>query len=110
MRALLDDSLPRPLARHFHTLEVETVHSRGWAGLTNGALLRSAASEFDLFLTADQNLRYQQHLAGYDIGVIVLAAVSNRLPDLLPPLPQVEALAPVIRSGEVRVVRGELSG
>lgn len=75
VRALLDESLPRRLAREFAEIEVETVFDRGWQGLRNGALWANAASDFDVFITADQNLRYQQNLAGFEIGVVVIAAV-----------------------------------
>lgn len=77
MQALLDESLPRGLARHLTGLDVETVFDRGWSGLKNGDLLGRAASHFEVFITADQNLRYQQNLAGFDIGVVVLAARSK---------------------------------
>ena len=75
MRILLDEQLPRQLARHFPGHGVRTVQQQGWAGLGNGELLRRAASEgFDVFITADQNLRFQQNLAGAPLAVIVVAA------------------------------------
>ena len=105
MRALLDESLPLRLAKEFKTLAVETVHSRGWAGLKNGELLSRAAADFDVFVTADQNLRYQQNLSGFDIAVIVLAAPTNRIEDLKPLIPSAEAECTKIRAGKIRVVR-----
>jgi hypothetical protein len=104
LRALLDESLPRTLARQFKTLDVETVYDRGWAGLKNGALLRAAAGSFEIFLTADQNLRYQQNLRGSPLGVVVLAGRTNRVVDLLPLIPDAENAAAQVRPGEVRVV------
>jgi uncharacterized protein DUF5615 len=101
---LLDESLPRPLAREFRLHEVETVHGRGWAGLNNGKLLTQAAADFDVFVTADQNLRYQQNLRGFDIAVVVLVAPSNRLEALLPLMAEAEAACSETRPGEVRLV------
>ncbi len=73
-------------------------------GTQERGLLRIASREFDAFITADQNLQYQQNLVGFDIGVIVLAAKSNRLEDVLPILPEAEAACRSIQPGEVRVV------
>jgi len=64
MRILLDESLPRSLAQELSDHEVQTVQSRGWAGLKNGELLRLASAEFQALLTGDQNLEYQQNMAG----------------------------------------------
>lgn len=102
MRLLLDESLPRGLKNLLKTHEVATVQERGWAGASNGKLLRLAALEFDVFVTADQNLEYQQNLVGFDIAVIVLAAASTRIPDLEPLIPKVLAIIPDLISGEVR--------
>jgi hypothetical protein len=62
----------------------------GWEGLVNGALLQEAAAQFDVLLTVDRNLRYQQNLRALPLSVIVLVAESNRLESLTPLTPQVE--------------------
>jgi len=105
VRVLLDESLPRSLTRHLAGVAVETVFDRGWAGLKNGELLTLASLHFDVFLTADQNLQYQQNLSGYDIGVVVMAAVTNRVTDLLPLMPLAAVACQEVAVGEVRVVR-----
>jgi len=65
VRVLLDEQLPRRLARELTGHQVRTVHQQGWAGLKNGELLRRAAREgFEVFVTADQNLEFQQNLSG----------------------------------------------
>lgn len=65
MRVLLDEQLPRHLARELTGHTVRTVQQEGWAGFKNGELLQRAADGgFDVFLTADQNLQFQQNLAG----------------------------------------------
>lgn len=61
----------------------------GWAGKRNGELLALAAGRFDVFLTADRNLSYQQDISSFDIAVLVLVARSNRLDDLRPLVPRV---------------------
>ena len=102
MRVLLDESLPRQLAREIIGHEVRTVPQEGWAGLQNGELLRrSAVAGFEAFITADQNLQYQQNLAGADLGVVILAARTNRLADLLPLVPELLLALERIRRGEV---------
>ena len=73
MLVLLDESLPRQLAQELTGIDVRTVHKQGWSGLSNGELLRRAQAEgFDVFLTADQNLEYQQNLSGSGLGVVVM--------------------------------------
>ncbi len=84
MRVLLDESLPRRLARHLASIDADSVFDRGWSGLKNGALLELAEKEYDAFLTADQNLPNQQHVPGLNIRVVVLAAQTNRFVPLIP--------------------------
>lgn len=62
MRVLLDECLPRQLKWQLPGHDVATVPERGWAGTKNGELLRLAAAEFDVFVTVDQNLRFQRNL------------------------------------------------
>lgn len=62
--------------------------ARGWAGITNGKLLALAQAEFDVFVTVDRNLSFQQHLPKFDIAVILLKAKSNRVSDLAALIPQ----------------------
>lgn len=106
MRVLLDESLPLRLARHLEGVDAKTVIDRGWSGLTNGDLLRAAEESFDGFLTADQSLPYQQNLEQFSICVVVLAARTNRLVDLLPLVPAALAAFRSLESGEFAIVRG----
>ncbi len=93
MRILLDESLPRPLAQSLVGHKVSTVRDESWTSLTNGALLRQAANTFDVVLTADQNIEFQQNLATLPVAVVVMVAASNRLESLEPLVPAVlEAL------------------
>lgn len=73
----------------------------GWAGKKNGELMRLAAGRFDAFITADQNLAFQQNLSNAAIAVAMLVAADNRLETLKPLIPKVEAVLRVITPGEV---------
>ena len=82
MRILLDESLPRRLRGVFPGHDVVTVVEAGWSGAKNGELLRLASTNFDLFVTADQNLQYQQNLDALPIAVAVLIARDTRFESL----------------------------
>jgi hypothetical protein len=79
VRVLLDESVPRQLGSRLVGHEVLTVPRAGWAGLRNGELLRRAASEFDVFVTGDQGLEYQQNLVSLEIAIVVVVARDNRV-------------------------------
>lgn len=85
MRLLVDESLPRGLKRELSSHDVATVAEKGWAGRSNGELLELAEDDFDVFLTADQGVPYQQNLSRSKIAFIILTAKTNRLEDLRPP-------------------------
>ncbi|PZO39268.1 MAG: hypothetical protein DCF17_13575 [Shackletoniella antarctica] len=107
MRILLDECAPRPLKRELADYEICTVVEMGWSGKKNGELLRLMNQDgFTILLTTDQNLRYQQNLEQAGVAVIVLVAQSNRLPDLVPLIPDVRRVLSTIASGEVIEVRG----
>jgi predicted nuclease of predicted toxin-antitoxin system len=102
MRVLLDEQLPRHLAREIGGHDVSTVQQRGWAGLKNGELLRVAAEAgFEVLVTADRNMQFQQNLSQSRLGVILLIASSNALEDLLPLVPKLLAAIPKSRPGQL---------
>ena len=102
MRILLDESAPRRLRRELAGHDVRTVPEMGWSGKKNGELLALMATEgFEVLLTVDQNLRYQQDLQAAGIGLIVLVAPSNRLAALVPLMPSVQAALGSISPGDV---------
>jgi predicted nuclease of predicted toxin-antitoxin system len=84
MRILLDESLPISLKQEFRGHKVTTVVAQGWSGKKNGELLKLTEAQFDVFITADQNLQYQVNLMRAKISIIILAAKTNRLDDLKP--------------------------
>ena len=105
MRVLLDECVPRRLKRELVGHDVKTAPEMGWASKTNGDLLALAAEEFDIFLTTDRNLSHQQNLSAFDIAVVVLVAVGNRIDDLRPLVPRVLAAFGTAKIGTVTVVR-----
>ena len=76
MRILFDQGTPLPLKLHLADHQVETAYELGWSRLTNGELLAAAEGRFDVLMTTDQNLRYQQSLSGRKIAVLVLSTTS----------------------------------
>ena len=105
MRVLLDENLPRRLKRHFSAdVEVLTVQERGWSGIKNSEVLRLAAGEFDVFLTMDRGVQFQQNLQGLAIGMLIIRAPSNRFEDLQPLIAEVHNALNTIQPGQVRRV------
>lgn len=88
-KILVDECLPRKLAQQFLNHDATTVPKAGLAGLSNGKLLATIADRFDVFLTIDGNLQWQQNLDKCHLTVIVIKSYSNRLEDLLPLVPQI---------------------
>ncbi len=105
MRVLLDENLDRRLKGRFAAdVDVTTIAERGWRGKENGALLRAAQAEFDVFITMDRGIEHQQNLKQLDLAVIVLRAPSNRLADVEPLMPEVNQVLPRLRAGELALV------
>jgi len=102
MRVLLDEQLPRQLAPYFVDHEVRTVQQEAWAGLKNGALLTKAeAAGFEVLITGDKNMQFQQNIAKRRLGVLVMVAPSNAIEDLLPVVPNALAALATIQAGQV---------
>ena len=105
MRVLLDENLPQQLKRHFTAdVEVLTVQERGWSGIKNSELLRLAGGEFDVFLTMDRGVEFQQNLQSLSIGILIIRARSNRFEDLQPLISEVHNVLNTIQPGQVRRV------
>ena len=86
---MLDECVDRGLAKEITGHDILTVPEAGWASIKNGELLSRAHAEFDVFITTDRNLMFQQNLPKFNLAVIVLAAKTNRLQDLLPLVPKI---------------------
>ena len=84
MRILLDECVPRRFRRQLQGHEVRTVPEMGWASFENGVLLALASGKFDVLVTTDQRLKYQQNVSKFQITVVVLVARRNKLEFLVP--------------------------
>ena len=106
MRVLLDECVDRRILQHLAGHQVTTVSKCGWAGIKNGRLLALAEKEFDVLVTMDRNLSFQQSLPKFGIALVVLRAHSNRLRDLLPLVPEIVAAISSAKPGVALIVGG----
>ncbi len=104
MKVLLDECVTRYLKRDFTGHEVLTVGEAGFKGLKNGRLLQAASAQYDVLVTVDQNLQYQQNLNTFTIAIIVLKAERSTYPMLKPLIPRVLETLEKIKSGEINLV------
>lgn len=101
MRVLLDECVDARFASHVTGFDVQTVLDVGWSGISNGKLLELAQTMFDVFVTVDKNLSFQQNLPLFSIAVILIHCKSNRVQDLLLLLPDLLAAILNAIKGEV---------
>ncbi len=104
MKVLLDECVTRYLKRDFTGHEVLTVAEAGFKGLKNGRLLQAASAQFDVLITVDQNLQYQQNPKTFTIAIVMLKAQRSTYAMLKPLMPQVLEMLEMINPGEVIVV------
>jgi len=100
MRILFDTGIPRALAKSLSPHQVSTTQKQGWKDLRNGDLLRVAQESFDVLITTDSNIKYQQRIEQFDIALIVLRAVKTSKDKLLPLAPDVLTTLTTIKPGE----------
>jgi hypothetical protein len=101
VRVLLDECVDRRFAGDIAGHEVSTVPDVGWASLKNGELLGRAQAEFDVFVTVDRNLPFQSELSAFAIAVVVIRSPSNRVTDLRRLIPELLAVLPEAKAGQV---------
>jgi len=90
MKILLDENLPHDLRHLLPRHEVFTVAYMGWSGIENGELLKAAENDgFDVMLTKDSGVEYEQHLPALPVAVVVMKAKTNKIDDIRPLLPAV---------------------
>lgn len=104
MRVLLDECVNWLLGRDIVNHDVKTAQQMGWTTIQNGALLTLASQRFDVFVTVDRNLSFQQKLNSFSISVIVIQAKTNRLADLRPLVPQLLAAIETARPGTAQFI------
>ena len=106
MKILLDHCVPKPLKQELLQHQVSTVREMGWEALKNGALLNEAqAKGFEVFVTVDQNIQYQQNLRNRSIAVCVLIADGITIEKLRPLVPELETVLLTVQPGMVYEVR-----
>jgi hypothetical protein len=106
LKVLLDECLDWRLSREIAGHEVKTARQMGWSTVKNGELLALAAKDFDVFVTVDRNLSFQQNLPEFEIAVVVLRSRSNRLADLRPLVPALLAALTAAKPGVATFVGG----
>ena len=101
MKLLLDECVTRRLKREFVSHEVHTVEEAGFKGLENGDLLKAASGIYEVLITVDRNLPYQQNLTGLNIAILILAAKRNSYVRLKPLLPRALAALENLKAGNI---------
>jgi predicted nuclease of predicted toxin-antitoxin system len=103
MKILIDECLPAALAGNLTAVghECQTVRQAGFASKKNGELLALAEGRWDVLLTSDRNIKFQQNMTGRSISILILCAKSNRMRDLMPLLPACAQALLSIQAGRV---------
>lgn len=104
MKVLLDECVDWRLSRDIVGHDVKTARQMGWAAIKNGELLALASTEFDVFVTVDRSLFFQQDLASFSVSVIILRAKTNRLADLRPLVPRLLHAIRTVAPGKAEFV------
>ena len=107
MKVFLDECVDWRLSRDIIGHDVKTAGQMGWTTIKNGDLLSLASQNFDVFITVDRNLSFQQDIAGFSIAVVVLQARTNRLADLKVLIPRLLAAIESTQRGHALVVGDE---
>lgn len=100
-RVLLDENLPRKLRRELPEFSVRTVQEEGWTSYSNGELLGRAQEKFDVLLTADRRLQFQQNLKRFEIGVVVILTVSLRFRVIRTAIEPIRSALATVQPGQV---------
>jgi predicted nuclease of predicted toxin-antitoxin system len=101
VRILLDECLPKRFKGSLAGHDARTVPEMGWASKRNGELLALAEGQFDVFLTVDRNLSFQNEVNRFAIAVVVLRATSNKLSELQPLVPELLSVLGAVAPGQV---------
>ena len=107
MRVLLDENLPIDLAAELVGHDVATVTGLGWQGIKTSELLGRAQGDFEVLITMDRSLEFQQDIAGFELSILLVLARSNRMAHLRPLVPAILGALEDLRPGELRRVGAE---
>ncbi len=98
MRILIDECVPKIVKKRLSHFDIETVQEIGWSGVKNGELIKLAEADFDVFVTSDKNLQYQQNLKNRKMAFLILP--SNQVPIIEKLLPEIEEVLTNIKSDD----------
>ena len=98
MKIIIDECVPHIVKKRLPHCEIKTVQEMNWAGVKNGELLKLVEADFDVFVTSDKKLRYQQNLENRKTAIMLLP--SNQVPVIENLLPQIDEAFQTIKSGE----------
>jgi hypothetical protein len=104
MRVLIDEHLPIALSRELHGHAVDTVAGRGWAGIKNGELLSRMRGHYDVLITMDRGIEFQQPISTLPFGIVIVRAASNRMQHLTPLVSVILAAITGAKPGQVERV------
>lgn len=104
MKLLLDECVTNYLKPEFVGHDVSTIDEAGFKGLKNGDLLEAASSQFDVLVTVDQNLRFQQNLKNLSIAILILKARRSSFPFLKPLIPKALGSLETLEEGDIIVI------
>jgi predicted nuclease of predicted toxin-antitoxin system len=101
VKLLLDECVTRHLKRDLASHDVHTVEDAGFKGLENGELLKAASGAYDVLITVDRNIPYQQNIVGLNIVILILAAKRNSYVRLKPLIPRALSALDTVKAGDV---------
>ncbi len=104
MRILLDNCVPRSLGKALIGHSITSGTQQPWASLKDGPLLDAMEGQFDVLVTTDKNIQFQQNMKGRGVAVVILRAKSNAIVDLLPLVPVLLDVLGRVGPGEVEAV------
>jgi len=104
-KLLLDECLNWRLLKELPEYLVKTVRQMGWSSLKNGELLNKAQHEFEVLITTDKNIKYQQNLLKYEISIVVLDVRINDLEHIRPLIPKLKENLLMIDVHEIKIIK-----
>jgi len=106
MKILLDECIPVRLKKLLPDFKVYTVTEMGWTSFKNGKLMKiSIESGFDIMITVDENLQYQQNIKEYDISIVVFEVLYNRFQDFIPLIPKFIELQSKLEKKKIYMIK-----
>jgi hypothetical protein len=105
MKILLDECVTKKLKPHLNEYEIFTVTEMGWSGLKNGKLMTACVENaFDILLTIDKNLAFQQNLEKYYVTIVVLNTLTSKIEDIIPLIPAFKKQVSNVEKGKVYLI------